>query len=128
MEKNFFGNDCECAQESITRYDRANKWITGEISTLVGKIPQISTKPTFSDTLGGWKARWGINRINYKINPGLYAVGSLDDTSPVLVTANYKLTFDVVRKELADISVWPSKSGGYKRVYLLWNEGYNGDA
>jgi hypothetical protein len=41
--------------------------------------------------------------MNYKINPGLYAVGQPDATSPVLVSANYKLTFDVLRKELADI-------------------------
>jgi hypothetical protein len=36
----------------------------------------------------------------------LYAVGSPDDDSPVLVTANYKLTFDVLRQELGGRDMW----------------------
>ena len=44
--------------------------------------------------------------MNYKINPGLYAVGTPDNTSPVLVTANYKLTFDALRKELFELNAW----------------------
>ncbi len=65
-----------------------------------------STKLTFKDILGAWKVRWGIGRMNYKISPGLYAVGSPDHTSPVLVSANYKLTFDTLRKELFGFSCW----------------------
>lgn len=38
--------------------------------------------------------------------PGLYALGSPDTESPVLVSANYKLTFDVLRKELSGRNVW----------------------
>jgi len=91
---------------SITQYNKKDNWVTGEIQTSVGLVPQVSTQLTFSDTLGSWKARWGINRMNYKINPGLYAAGTPDDASPVLVTANYKLTFDVLRKELTDLSAW----------------------
>jgi hypothetical protein len=44
--------------------------------------------------------------MNYKINPGIYAVGTPDKDSPLLVTANYKLTFDALRKELSDLNVW----------------------
>ncbi len=44
--------------------------------------------------------------MNYKINPGIYAVGTPDKNSPVLVTANYKLTFDALRKELTDLDAW----------------------
>jgi hypothetical protein len=51
-------------------------------------------------------ARTGFTRNNYSITPGLYCIGEPDKTSPVLVTANYKLTFDALRKELADISLW----------------------
>ncbi|KNY29400.1 mercury methylation corrinoid protein HgcA [Pseudobacteroides cellulosolvens] len=69
-------------------------------------ITKVSTKLTFKDTLGGWKARWGINRMNYKVNPGIYAVGDPDKSSPVLVTANYKMTFDALRKELSGLSAW----------------------
>jgi hypothetical protein len=59
-----------------------------------------------ADRLGSWKARLGINRHNYKINPGLYCVGDPDDKSPVLVTANYKMTFDGLRKELGGVNTW----------------------
>jgi hypothetical protein len=51
-------------------------------------------------------ARTGFTRNNYSITPGLYCIGEADKTSPVLVTANYKLSFDALRKELADISLW----------------------
>ena len=44
--------------------------------------------------------------MNYSVNPGLYAVGTPDKASPVLVTANYKMTFDVLRKELSGLDVW----------------------
>jgi acetyl-CoA decarbonylase/synthase complex subunit gamma len=42
----------------------------------------------------------------YRVPPGLYAVGSPNDESPVLVTANYKLTFDRLRSQLAERDVW----------------------
>ena len=70
------------------------------------KFTTVSTNLNFKDILGAWKVRWGIGRMNYKVSPGLYAVGKPDDTSPVLVSANYKLTFDVLRKELADLDCW----------------------
>ncbi len=50
--------------------------------------------------------RTGILRNNYKVTPGLYAVGSPSADSPVVVTANYKLTFDIARRNLKVIDVW----------------------
>lgn len=50
--------------------------------------------------------RWGINRDNYKVSPGLYAIGSPHDTSDVFVTSNYKLSFDTLRKNLSEINGW----------------------
>ena len=58
------------------------------------------------DRLGAWKARWGINRMNYLVPPGLYAIGEPTAEAPVLVTANYKMTYDLVRRELAGRNVW----------------------
>lgn len=69
-------------------------------------MPVASTNLNFKDRLGAWKVRWGIGRMNYKVSPGLYAVGNPDHTSPVLVSANYKLTFDTLRKELSDLNCW----------------------
>ncbi len=81
-------------------------WIKKYINTKIGIIPVIEESLVFKDILGEIKARIGINRHNYKINPGLYAIGTPDENSPVLVTANYKLTFDKLRKELCGLSFW----------------------
>lgn len=70
------------------------------------EVMQADTKLAFRDFLGAWKARWGINRMNYKVVPGLYKIGTPGEISPVLVTSNYKLTFDNVRKELSGLNVW----------------------
>lgn len=66
----------------------------------------ISTKLGFEDHMGTIKVRLGFGRKNYKIDPGLYYVGDPDDTSPVLVSANYKLTFDSLRKELGGLDCY----------------------
>ncbi len=50
--------------------------------------------------------RIGYGRYDYKVTPGLYCVGNPTPDSPVLVTANYKLTFDLVRKELEGLDAW----------------------
>ena len=70
------------------------------------RIPQIDTTFSFQDRLGAWKARWGINRMNYLVAPGLYAIGEPGGEAPVVVTANYKMSYDLVRRELAGRNVW----------------------
>lgn len=69
-------------------------------------IPQVSSTLGVGDHLGAWKARWGINRMNYLVPAGLYAVGEPTPESPVLVTANYKMSYDKVRQALAGRAVW----------------------
>lgn len=81
-------------------------WIAEYKDTKIGKIPVISTCLKAKDIVGGWKVRWGLNRMNYRIDPGLYAIGNPDENSWVFVTANYKLTFDKVRKEFSGINGW----------------------
>jgi CO dehydrogenase/acetyl-CoA synthase gamma subunit (corrinoid Fe-S protein) len=71
-----------------------------------GGVSAISTSLSLKDILGAWKIRWGIGRDNCKVDPGLYAIGKPDSTSPVLVSANYKLTFDTVRKNLNAFDCW----------------------
>jgi len=71
-----------------------------------GDVPVVSTTLSFTDHLGAWKARWGIGRMDYTVNPGLYAVGNPDNESPVFVSANYKLTFDTLRKNLDGLDCW----------------------
>lgn len=70
------------------------------------KVINVSSELTVKDIIGSWKARWGINRMNFKVSPGLYSIGTPDVTAPVLVTANYKMSFDSLRKELKGISAY----------------------
>jgi len=44
--------------------------------------------------------------MGYAVDPGLYALGNPDRSSAVLVTANYKLTFDRLRQALPGSDFW----------------------
>ena len=94
------------ADESFPSAVFNRKFIRGTIQTPAGPIPQIATQWDASDYLGAVQVRWGIRRNNYRVEPGLYAVGTPNEYSDVLVTANYKLTFDIVRKNLNGLNVW----------------------
>jgi CO dehydrogenase/acetyl-CoA synthase delta subunit len=85
---------------------RLEAYVTGWIPSAVGEIPQVGTRLSRRDSLGAWQMRWGIGRAHYTIAPGLYAVGQPDDNAPVLISANYKLSFDALRKELGKIDAW----------------------
>ncbi len=69
-------------------------------------MPQVSSSWTQADYLGTFKARWGIGLMHYTVDPGLYALGRPDEKSPVLVTANYKMSFDRLRKALPGRNAW----------------------
>ena len=81
-------------------------WVIGRLQTAVGAVPQIGTSLGWADCFGAWKVRWAVGRMRYRVPPGLYAVGNPNDESPVLVTANYKLTFDRLRSQLAEHDAW----------------------
>jgi acetyl-CoA decarbonylase/synthase complex subunit gamma len=81
-------------------------FVIGSIQTPVGPVPQVSSSLAPADRWGTFKARWGINRMHYTIEPGLYALGRPNDRSPVLVTANYKMSFDRLREALPGRDVW----------------------
>ena len=81
-------------------------YVIGELQTAVGPVPRVSPLLTRADRLGTWRVRWGIGRDDYRVRPGLYAIGAPDDSSPVLVTANYKLTLDDLRSSLHASDAW----------------------
>jgi hypothetical protein len=85
---------------------RLCNFVEGFTDTPVGSVPRIKTKLETVDLLGTIKVRLGVNRRQYKVAPGLYSVGDVTPMSPVLVTANYKLTFDRLRKDLEGIPAW----------------------
>ena len=76
------------------------------IETSSGPVPRITTTPTRRDYWGTAGARLGIIRNRYRVAPGLYAAGSPGPDAAVLVTANYKLSFDALRFCLAGLDVW----------------------
>jgi hypothetical protein len=81
-------------------------FITGSVKISDQTIPQISTKLKQSDFWGAVMVRWGFNRDNYRVTPGIYAIGTPGPESDVFVTSNYKLTFDNVRKHLSGTDGW----------------------
>lgn len=66
----------------------------------------MATTAGWPDRLGTAGARLGVIRRRYRVAPGLYAVGSPGPDSPVLVTANYKLSFDSLRFSVSGIDAW----------------------
>jgi CO dehydrogenase/acetyl-CoA synthase gamma subunit (corrinoid Fe-S protein) len=50
-----------------------------------------------------FQARVGYKRMDHKVTPGLYKLGNPNDESPVLVTANYALSFDALRSKLEGV-------------------------
>jgi hypothetical protein len=81
-------------------------FVIGSVSTPLGVTPQIASILTWQDRWGTIKARFGVGRMDYSIDPGLYALGNPDSDSPVFVSANYKMSFDILRSSLAGKSGW----------------------
>jgi hypothetical protein len=85
---------------------RMRHFVSDFTETSVGAVPIIATTLEMPDFIGTLRARFGISRDRYRVAPGLYATGKPDAESPVLVTANYKLSFDSLRRELTSIDAW----------------------
>lgn len=81
-------------------------FVVSSVSTPAGTVPQVSAELTPADFWGTIKVRWGVRRMNYMVDPGLYALGCPDEKSPVLISANYKLSFDTLRSALKGRHLW----------------------
>jgi len=86
--------------------DGEQPFVVGSIETPVGRVLKVSSTLSWRDHWGTIKARWGVGRMNYTIEPGLYALGTPGNQSPVLVTANYKMSFDRLREALPGRDAW----------------------
>jgi acetyl-CoA decarbonylase/synthase complex subunit gamma len=75
-------------------------------NTPLGEIPIVDTALTFNDRLGFLKMRFAVGRMDYALSPGLYGIGSPLPESPVFVTSNYRMTFDILRSNLSGIDSW----------------------
>lgn len=81
-------------------------FVASFVTTLSGPVPVVRTTLGGEDVRGTLRARLGYGRDGYRVAPGLYGVGSPGPDSPVLVTADYKLSFDALRRELSGIDAW----------------------
>ena len=81
-------------------------WTTGRTNAPAGDVPLVSTRLSFADRAGTLRMRLGFGRTTYAIPPGLYGVGRPDAQSPVYVTANYKMSFDRVRRAMEGLDGW----------------------
>ena len=70
------------------------------------RYTRVISEWTRKDRWGAARCRLGMHRALYSVEPGLYAIGRPGPDSPVLVTANYKLSFDLVRRELGGCECW----------------------
>jgi hypothetical protein len=107
------GVGCKCTSKSqqipnsfVKPGYKINPFVEEFITTLVGDIPRVKTKLEKIDFISTALVRSGIGRDNYSIAPGIYAIGNPGNDSHVLVTANYKLSFDHLRKALNKIDCW----------------------
>jgi hypothetical protein len=78
----------------------------GTVSTPAGNVFRVSPLWSRADYWGMIKSRIGAFRMKYSVQPGLYAVGDPTKESDVFVSANYKLSFDILRRALKDMNVW----------------------
>ena len=81
-------------------------FVIGRVKTPIGDVPQVFSDLTPADRWGAIKARWGVGRMKFTVDPGLYALGNPKEESPVLVTANYKMSFDALRRDLPGLDAW----------------------
>lgn len=70
------------------------------------RFATVSTRLLFRDRLRHVKCRLGAYRMAYKVEPGLYAVGTPAGASEVFISANYGLSFDILRSSLAGLDAW----------------------
>jgi acetyl-CoA decarbonylase/synthase complex subunit gamma len=98
------GNTEKHIQNTVSALDQS--FLSGSILTSAGHLPQVSSALSWQDHWGTIKARFGVFRMDYSVAPGLYALGNPHDNSPVLVTANYKMSFDRLREALPGRNIW----------------------
>jgi hypothetical protein len=67
---------------------------------------RVRAEWTAEDRKGAIRCRLGKLRMRWRVEPGLYALGRPDGDAPVLVTANYRLGFDILRRDLEGIDCW----------------------
>ena len=109
----FMDQNIECTDETAGPMASHGKpgyklcsYVEDFIQTETGPVPRIKTHMGKDDLFSTFYVRCGIRRYSYTVAPGLYCIGNPDKNSEVLVTANFKLSFDHLRKYLKGINAW----------------------
>ena len=71
-----------------------------------GIISKTSSSWLWADYWGHVKCRISGFRMSYSVKPGLYGLGEPGRESEVFISANYKLSFDILRKDLKGLNAW----------------------
>lgn len=101
---------CGEPEDPMAAYQRPGyrlmDYVEDFMSTTAGPVPRVKTHLVRSERIATGLVRCGVDRYQYTVVPGLYAVGTPDETSDVLVTANFKLTFDQLRCAVDGLNAW----------------------
>ena len=81
-------------------------FVIDTLNTSVGVVPVVGSELFWQDKKGHYKVRWNIGRDSFTVEPGLYALGNPSAESPVFVSANYKMSFDLLRQTLQQYDGW----------------------
>jgi hypothetical protein len=71
-----------------------------------GVLGSVTSEVTLRDRWINVLVHLGINRNRYRVEPGMYSIGSPDPKSPVFVTANYSPSLRALRTALKGIDGW----------------------
>lgn len=77
-----------------------------EVGFVPSIVSRVSAEWTWRDYLGQIMCRVSSFRNSYTVKPGLYAAGNPDKESDIFVSANYKMSFDVLRRALKGLDAW----------------------
>jgi len=99
------GSTCSCNSPKTEPTGDLNAHNQPDIS-IPPVITPVSGTLTSRDTMDHLLARLGQNRTGHRVTPGLYSLGSPGTDSPVIVTANYTLSFDAVRSSLTNMDAY----------------------
>jgi len=69
-------------------------------------IERVDGDWSLNDYWGSFKCRVSGFRNSYLVKPGLYAIGEPDGDSDVMVSANYKLSFNHLRRAIKGMDAW----------------------
>ena len=99
------GGTCSCSSLKSEFVGETGAHDPPDINHSPGVVP-VSGMLDTGDTIDHILARLGQNRSGHRVTPGLYSIGTPGPESPVIVTANYTLSFDAVRSSLAGLDAY----------------------